>query len=116
MHVLRAAEWLEGDEPRCEFAVFWETLPTAHQNNMLVRFKRFANTGTLQTPRQLRTLEGGLFEFKHSDGPRILAYHAGQRARGLVILTHGFIKKSDKTPPNQINRAATIRGYMGDAR
>ncbi len=27
----------------------------------------------------------------------------------LVIATHGFVKKSDKTPPAEIKRANTIR-------
>jgi phage-related protein len=54
-------------------------------------------------------LDDGIFELRVSFANRISRslyfYEAGQQ----VIFTHGFIKKSQKTPKNEIDRARSIR-------
>ena len=42
-----------------------------------------------------------LFEFKADDGRVLCFFYSGKR----IILTHGFHKKSDKTPKGEIERA-----------
>lgn len=105
-HVVRAGVLGDGSSPATEF---FDSLEERFRDAYLVRLKKFANTGTLLAPRQLNALEDGIFEFKLSEGPRLLAYHAGRRERGLVVVTHGFVKKSAKTPPGEIARARWIR-------
>ena len=95
-----------GDSPA---SVYIRQLPSARQDALLVRMKRYANTGALRVPLQLNVLRDGLLEFKLSEGPRVIFYHAGQRSKGLVVLTHGFTKKTKKTPPGEIARALNIR-------
>jgi phage-related protein len=105
-HVVRAAVLRNGSSPATEF---YESLEDRFRDAYLIRLRRFAHTGKLLAPHQLNALEDGLFEFKLSEGPRLIAYHAGRRERGLVILTHRFIKKSAKTPKGEIERARSIR-------
>ncbi|MDQ1712368.1 MAG: hypothetical protein QOE45_1818 [Frankiaceae bacterium] len=105
MFLLRAAVLADGSSPATEF---FDGLDQRFRNAYLVRLRRFADTGTL-APRQINALEDGLFEFKLAEGPRLVAYHAGRRRRGLVVLTHGFVKKSPRTPRTEIDRARRIR-------
>ena len=57
-----------------------------------------------------KPLGDGMFELRAqvaSDISRVLYFFlAGRR----IVLTHGFIKKTDKTPPNEIERAKNYRG------
>lgn len=76
--------------------------------------ERFACFGTISNPEHFKMLQGvrpALMEFKRGQ-IRILAFFgAGDSSpgKGRVVLTHGFIKKSDKTPPTEIERAERIR-------
>jgi phage-related protein len=105
-HTLRAAVLADGSSPASEFFAALE--PTSRRA-LNYRLERFAETGRLPAPWQVNALEDGLFELKLSDGSRLVAYHAGFRQRGLVVLTHGFVKKSPKTPRAEIERAKRIR-------
>jgi phage-related protein len=52
-----------------------------------------------------------LCEFKKKPH-RLMAFRIGDR----YILTHGFKKKDDDTPPEEINRALALRAeYLGTA-
>ena len=58
-----------------------------------------------------RSLGEGLYEFSFGLGNneyRIL-YFYDKNTENTIILTHGFIKKSRKTPRNEIERAKKIR-------
>lgn len=105
-HEVRAAVLRDGSSPATEF---YEALEERFRDAYLVRLRKFADTGKLQAPRQLNSLGDGLIEFKLAEGPRLLAYHAGKRQQGLVVLTHGFWKKSVRTPRQEIERARRIR-------
>ena len=54
-----------------------------------------------------------IFEFKVDDGVffyRLFAFWDSRRANEtLIVCTHGFEKKSDKTPSKEIDRAEKIR-------
>lgn len=50
---------------------------------------------------EFRTLYNGIYY-------RLLAFWDTE-ANSLVLATHGFIKKTNKTPKNEIERAETIR-------
>lgn len=59
-------------------------------------------------------LDDGIFELRAKVGSNISRvlyfFFSGRR----VILTHGFIKKADKTPPAEITRAKKYRSeYLG---
>lgn len=53
-----------------------------------------------------RNLGDGIYEFKAPKGARVLWFYDEGK---LIICTHGFVKKKQKTPPGEIKRAKKIR-------
>ena len=68
--------------------------------------KRYADFGSIQNKEQFKKVEGCFWEFKEYQ-TRILMYQCS--TRGHIALTHGFFKKGDKIPRNQIERAIHIK-------
>jgi len=64
-----------------------------------------ADLGTLGNEEKFRKLNDGIWEFK-SFQVRLLCCFEKNR---LIILTHPFMKKKDRTPKSEINRAIQIR-------
>ena len=64
-------------------------------------------------PRLFKKLREDIWEFRARYGSlqaRLLAFWDKTiREETLVVVTHGFIKKTDKTPGNEIERAKNIR-------
>ena len=64
-------------------------------------------------PRLFKKLQGDIWEFRTkytSLQIRLLAFWDKTEGKEtLVIATHGFIKKTDKVPKNEIDRAMKIR-------
>lgn len=68
---------------------------------------RTANHGVIKNEQKYRFFKKEkVFEFKTQGGVRIMGFwDKGQ----LVVCSHGFLKKSQKTPPGEIDRAAVAR-------
>jgi len=62
--------------------------------------------GSFQNPAKFGDLGGGLYEFKSFQLRMPFAY--AKRDRRVIVVTHGFIKKKDKTPKEEIARAWRI--------
>jgi phage-related protein len=64
-------------------------------------------------PKLFKKLQSEIWEFRSSYGGleiRLLAFwDKSDKKRTLVIATHGFIKKVDKVPANEIERAERLR-------
>jgi len=64
-------------------------------------------------PRLFKKLQNDIWEFRTNYGGqqiRLLAFwDKEQETETLVFATHGFIKKVDKVPKNEIERAVNIR-------
>ncbi|WP_152270729.1 type II toxin-antitoxin system RelE/ParE family toxin [Agriterribacter humi] len=64
-------------------------------------------------PRLFKKLQNDIWEFRTNFGGqqiRLLAFWDKEtEAETLVFATHGFIKKVDKVPKNEIERAINIR-------
>ncbi len=90
-----------------EVAEFLLTLPSASQMKVIVQIEMLAQRGPTRNREKFRSIKGesNLFEIK-SGQVRIMAFYAGE---GIVVLTHGFIKKSDATPENELARALNLR-------
>ncbi len=56
-------------------------------------------------------LEDGIFELRVMFSSNItrLFYYYYDDIKGLIVVTHGFVKKSQKTPPGEIERAKHYR-------
>jgi len=64
-------------------------------------------------PRLFKKLQNDIWEFRTNSGGqqiRLLAFWDKEKdSETLVFATHGFIKKVDKVPKNEIERAVNIR-------
>ena len=80
-----------------------DSLSSKQQQKFAALFKWLADTGKIWNEQKFKHLEGSeqIFEFKVDDGRVLCFFFVGQR----VILTHGFAKKSAKTPKGEIARA-----------
>ena len=80
-----------------------DSLSAKHQQKFAALFTWLADTGKIWNEQKFKHLEGSeqIFEFKVDDGRVLCFFFVGQR----VILTHGFYKRSAKTPKGEIDRA-----------
>ncbi len=66
-------------------------------------------------PKLFKKLQNDIWEFRTKFGRlqiRLLAFwDKSDNKNTLVIATHGFIKKVDKVPKNEINRAERLRDH-----
>jgi len=71
-------------------------------------------------PRLFKKLQNDIWEFQTKFAGlqiRLLAFwDKNNNKETLVIATHGFIKKMDKVPANEIDRAVRIRKKYFDSR
>ncbi len=72
-----------------------------------IRFEEFATTGRLEIPRELNRLRGRVWEIKV--GTDRLPFYYGQDPDILAVrMTHGFVKRTQKTPRREIDKAEAI--------
>lgn len=88
-------------------------LTTEQRAQVINLLKRVADEGLPSNPARYRVLQGhaNLAEFKRSQ-VRLLCFFDGP---GRIVLTHGFKKKTDRTPREEIERALRLRdAYLWD--
>jgi hypothetical protein len=77
---------------------------------ILAILKFTSESGPSRNPQQCRSLEGdharGLYEFKAPAGARLIWFYDKNQ---IIICSHGFIKKQQKTPNSEIYKAQSIR-------
>ncbi len=71
-------------------------------------FQKFSDRGPWNDPTQLKPLGDGFYEFKVKTGLRVFFYY-DESNRQVVVLTHAFHKKSQKTPPKELERMKQIK-------
>ena len=91
---------------------FLDSLLIRDRAKITATIKRFADRGRIFNKEKFRKIEGEIFEFKAGQ-VRVFMYHCG---RGCIALTSGLIKKQQKTPQNQIEKANIIRQEYNDVR
>lgn len=86
---------------------FISSLLDKEQRRLFDRIWLAANYGPLTNPTQSKALAGteGLFELK-SGSIRVFYFYWG---RGTMALTHGFVKRTPRTPRQEIERAERLR-------
>ena len=99
-------ETAEGDQPAREFMLSLDRKMRAKMTNMIALLQD--NGYELREPYS-KHLSEGIFELRTkvgSDITRVLYFfYVDQR----IILTNGFVKKTQKTPPREIERAKKYR-------
>jgi phage-related protein len=88
-------------------------LTRSEQSQVVALVQRIADQGDLDNMEQFRQLHGysNLYEFKRFS-VRLMCFFDG---RGRIVLTHGFKKKTDRTPRQEIDRALRLRdAYLAE--
>jgi phage-related protein len=89
--------------PACEF---FDPLSLLEKAKLMALFRIAGDHGAFHNDQKFGDLKNGLFEFKSGQIRMPFAY--AKNERGLILITHGFIKKKDKTPKEEITRAWRI--------
>ena len=91
---LPAYDWLENQRDKI-------------QHKFAALFSWIGDHGKIWNEQKFKHLTGStqIFEFKADEGRVLCFFFTGKR----LILTHGFIKKSYKTPKGEIERAEAIK-------
>ena len=93
------------DSHRCRAQEYINDLQPADQDRIESLLERTADHGPPKNEEKFKKLEGKLFEFK-SYQDRLPCFFHGP---GVLIVTHGYRKKSNKAPKSEIRRAAALR-------
>jgi len=91
-------------EPVTQFLEKLRKMDDAEYARIDRRITQMAERGSSRRQDEFNDLGNGLFEMKSRGGTRIMFFYD----KGwLVICTHGFVKKSQKTPRRQLELART---------
>jgi len=101
VHTIGYAVDKNGRSPGKEF---FDALPVRDQAKVMSLFVRLGDYGSIRNPEKFRKLEGNCYEFK-SFQIRMPCFFSPD---GWVLVTHGFWKKRDRTPRQEIERARRI--------
>jgi phage-related protein len=96
-------EFFVGAEGSCPAETWLDSQSLKMQQKFAALFKMLGDVGRIFNEQKFKHLTGTdqLFEIKADQGRVLCFFVVGKR----VILTHGFLKKSDKTPKGEIERA-----------
>ena len=96
---------------RCPFLECLEDLPVNDQAKVLAWARRLAEESLLRQPPYSKHIGEGIFELR-------LSVRAGEhrsfffyRKPDRLVITHGYIKKTNKTAAVEIDRAKRLRSY-----
>ena len=92
----------DGSMPASEFL---EQQETRWRAKMLYLFQRLGDIGEIKNREQFKKVGGDFWEFKAFQ-VRVLSYF---RQGGIVVLTHGIIKKQDIFSRAELQKAESIR-------
>jgi phage-related protein len=85
---------------------FFDALGLPDKAKLMALFRIAGDQGQFRNPEKFGDLGDGLYEFKSFQIRMPFAY--AKKERGLILITHGFIKKKDRTPKEEIDRAWRI--------
>jgi phage-related protein len=90
----------------CPAFEFFNGLKELDRTKLMALFRIAGDHGNFYNPEKFGDLGAGLYEFKSFQIRMPFAY--AKNERGLVLITHGFIKQKHKTPKEEIARAWRI--------
>lgn len=101
--------YFEKSSGQCPVSAFIDDQPLMLQAKLLRTIDLLAKNGPALREPHSKKLNDHIFELRcQTDGERarILYFFIKDRK---IVLTHGFIKKTQKTPPKEIERAENYR-------
>jgi len=105
MFTVAFARRRSGESPGADF---FDGLSMKDKVKLDHSFRLMADHGRINNPEKFGVLDRGLFEFKEFQIRMPCAW--ARHERGLLIITHGFIKKRNRAPREEIQRAWRIFG------
>jgi len=95
----------------CRAEDYIKGLNETDRKRLIALLEHTAEHGPPTNREKFQKLDGDIFEFK-SYQDRILCFF---QPRKVLVLTHGFRKKKDRAPKEEIERAERLRKeYLGD--
>lgn len=88
---------------------FVDSLPALSQHSMVRVIREHGDFGPLGNKQRSREEGDEIYAFKNRYGARVLWFYLPGRR---TVLTHGFLKKGDKLPREEKDRALTIRAAV----
>lgn len=83
---------------------FFDALPVQDQAKLMRLFALLGDQGRINNPEKFGNLKKGFFEFKSFQVRMPCRFVPG----GVVLITHGFRKKQQRAPREEIERAERI--------
>jgi len=116
MKKLAVFDWIERHDGTSEFEEYLDSLPKQDSAKLLAIIKNTEDLGIAIAIKMkwVKKLEKNLFEIRSrqgSDIQRALYFHKSGKK---YIITHGFTKKTDKTPKQEIEHAKMMRQRYGE--
>ncbi|WP_338231147.1 type II toxin-antitoxin system RelE/ParE family toxin [Companilactobacillus muriivasis] len=100
-----------------EFLIFYDSLPLKDREKLLATIIKVQDNGLLvsQKLKWIKKLDNNLYELRSKVGSNIqraIYFHVENQN---YLITHGFTKKSQKTPVSEINHGKELRQeYLDD--
>lgn len=92
------------DSGKCPVENLLENLSKADRTKLFQLFKLFCLMGEIRNIQKFRFEEDSIWCFK-SFQIRVLCFFKPTAKKRCLVLTHGFIKKQDKMPKTELDRA-----------
>src|SRR6266566_816727 len=90
----------------CKLRDFLDAIPNRDLGVLMRLIDYIVNTGTLRNTEQSKQIGDKLFELRTTGGVRVFYFYDAGR---LAICTNGYIKKTDKLDPGEVDKAKILR-------
>lgn len=97
-------EFLENENRKTDGEEFYKSLNDSTRKSFLFLFKALGDLGQIKNKTNFNFEGDKLFAFKNGQ-IRFTCFFANKK----VVITHGFIKKQDKIPANEKNKALKLK-------
>lgn len=94
-------EWYFDDRDKSQALTYFLESSNSQKDKLLYLFKVMASTGKLRNKSKFRFEGNHIYEFKPMPDRFLCFFFAGNK----IIITNAFVKKSDKLPPGEKDRA-----------
>jgi len=116
MKKLAEFDWIKRSDGSSEFEEFLDSLPALDSAKLLAVISNTENEGIIVAIKMqwVKKLEHNLYELRSKQGSNIQRAIYFHKLGTKYIITHGFTKKTDKTPKQEIQHARMMRQRYGE--
>ena len=98
-------EWYFDKKGQSQALEYFHDMSNSQKRKLLMLFKRIGDFGKISDKTKFRNEHDGIYAFKPQPD-RFLSFFTANKK---IIVTEGFLKKSNKLPENIKNRAINIK-------